>query len=225
MAVFSPDGTEQLTRGARSPDQVFSDRPGPGGQVDHAMIIGKMNRIAEQFRPASRGLPLLQNFNSLRQALNVASADQRLLVVANAPKRNLAKLDGKLRSVFADKEIIGKFHLDILDAQKDAGWERAIGGASPKPGLMIVYPSKFGLDGKAVAQLGLSATEKKIKQTLLDLNGQFSQTENRKDYATHVREGKRQGVKFENAIPYGEDRDGDGQADERGMRPGQGRLR
>jgi len=40
MAIFNPDGTEQLTRGARSPEQVFSERPGPGEQADSATIIG-----------------------------------------------------------------------------------------------------------------------------------------------------------------------------------------
>jgi len=185
-----------------------------------------MNRIALQFRPNSRGNPLLQDFDTLRLALNVASADQRLLVVVNAPQRSFAKQEGKFRSVFADKDIIGKFHMDILDPKADAGWAKVISRASSKPGVMLVYASKFGLDGRVVAQLGLADSEKTIKRTLLKLNQQFSQAEERKDYATHVREGRRSGIDFENAIPYGEDRDGDGKPDEKGAarQPGPSKL-
>lgn len=223
MAIFNPDGTNQLTRGARTPEQVFSDHRGPGAQADSATIIGKMNRIALQFPPITKGNPLLQDFDSLRQALNVASADQRLLVVVNAPRRSLAKQEVKLRAVFADDEIIGRFHMHILDPEQDAGWEKVISRASSKPGITIVYAGKFGLDGRAVAQLGLSGRAKTIKQTLLKINQQFSQAEERKDYASHVREGRRNGINFENTIPYGEDRDGDGKPDEKRRQQGQGR--
>lgn len=95
-------------------------------------------------------------------------------------------------------------------------WRKLLQGSSDEPGIMIVRASRYGLNGEIVAQLALG--EESIKAELLNANQKFAKVEERKDYSTHVRQGKREGVYFENAIPYGEDRDGDGQADPRRKR-------
>jgi len=42
--------------------------------------------------------------------MNVASADQRLLVFVNADKAEVKKLKPTLEQLFASEEIIGRFH-------------------------------------------------------------------------------------------------------------------
>jgi len=87
---------------------------------------------------------------------------------------------------------------------------------------MIVRASQFGLDGVSAVQLPLGTSAAKVKKALTFYNETFAQVEKRKDYETHVRAGRREGVFFENEIPYGEDRDGDGAADQKGK--GQGKA-
>ena len=72
--------------------------------------------------------------------------------------------------------------------------------------------------GKVVAELEPDADADAIEKTLLDANRAFSESEERKAYSSHVKDGRREGIYFENAIPYGEDRDGDGEIDHRGRR-------
>ena len=51
---------------------------------------------------------VLQDFLSFRQALNVASADQRLLVFVDGGKAATRKLTPTLQKLFADEDIIGR---------------------------------------------------------------------------------------------------------------------
>ena len=66
---------------------------------------------------------MLQEFNSFRQALNVASADQRLLVLVDADQKDREVLDVVLRQVFADPEVTGKFHLAFADPTGEEDWK------------------------------------------------------------------------------------------------------
>ena len=178
-----------------------------------------MKRIASEYQPKSDGAAELQDFLSFRQALNVASADQRLLVFVNADKAAVEKLSPTLKKLFADKDIIGRFHLDFV-SKEDAEWGKVIAGAPSEPAINVIRAGKFGLDGTAVSSLSLDTSLEDLKTGLLAENKKFSEVESRKDYAGHVRAGRRQGIKYETEIPYGEDRDGDGQIDQRGKRNG-----
>lgn len=220
FVVFDPQGTRQLSRSGRSPARgLGSNRRGPGGDMDNDSIIAEMNRIARRYEPTGqRGAAAMQDFNSLRQALNVASADQRLLVFVNVPESKRAEVEATLKPVFSDKEIVGKFHVNFFDKKTDQAWSKVIGGAKNDPSILIVRSDQFGLKGQAVKQLALDEKPARIKSALLEANQKFARVEKRKDYASHVRQGKRQGVYFENEIPYGEDRDGDGKADQRKSR-------
>ena len=220
FAVFDPQGKRQLTRSGRSPGWGLGDgRRGPAADGNNDSIVAEMNRIARRYKPEGKdGQARLQDFNSLRQALNVASADQRLLVLVNASSDQRVRLEKVLRPVFSDKEIVGKFHLNFIDQKTDRNWAKSIQDAKSAPGIMVIRSGQFGLKGQSVAHLTLDSDEKEIKSTLLEANRKFARIEKRKDYASHVREGRRQGIYFENEIPYGEDRDGDGKADQRKSR-------
>ena len=221
FCVLSPDGEERLSGTGRSPAMGLAPRGGRRGpDGDDDVVMEAMERIAKNYRPkGDPNTPVVQDFHSFRQALNVASGDQRLLLFVAAPAAEREGLRKSLRPVMGDPDIIGRFHADFGDTP-DAEWAENIDGAKSKPGMFIVRAGKFGQDGKLLAQLPLDATAAEIKASLLKANAEFAKTEERKVYRDHVSQGKRQRVYFENGMPYGEDRDGDGVIDQRkGRRP------
>jgi hypothetical protein len=97
FCVFDPQGKRQLSSAGRSPSQGLQTRggrgrgrggpsakPGSGTAAEddsHDNVIRQMQRIAGQFKSTGESEETaLQDFNTFRQALNVASADQRLLM-------------------------------------------------------------------------------------------------------------------------------------------------
>jgi len=208
FCVFDPQGQQQLSRAGRSPKTLVRGR---GGSDD--AIIAEMNRIASKFKPADVDSDaVLQDFDSFRQALNVASADQRLLLFVTSNKE---KMKSNLRTSLASEEFVGRFHLDFADAKTDGKWSEAVSGANAKPGIFLIQPGKFGLSGEIVQQLPDTATSEQIVEALKKCNEDFASVESRKTYREHVMEGRRKGVYFENEIPHGEDIDGDGKVDRR----------
>ena len=203
FAIFNPQGTRMLTRGGRSPSMAMSadrGRTDPSGR-ENAELIGKLNQISRQYRQtADTKTAELQDFNSLRQALNCASADQRLLIFVNCPKQQRDVVESKLKSIFSDKEIVGKFHLNFFNEKTDSEWARVIEGAKNKPSIVVVRSGQFGLEGRALKQLALDAADAKIKEALLEANEYFAKVEKRKNYEEHVQAGRRQRVYFENEI-------------------------
>ena len=173
---------------------------------------------AARFKPTDQdGEAVLQDFNSFRQALNVASADQRLLIFVNSEKESIQK---SLRTALADEEVAAKFHLDFADQKTDKKFNQLIMGVDNKPGLLIIQAGKFGQDGVVMKQLAEAATSEQILTALKECNEQFASTETRQTYSQHVMEGRRKGIYFENEIPYGEDLDGDGKVDRQKRRGG-----
>lgn len=211
FCIFDPHGKERLSRSGRSPSWLNTGR---GKRANDNEIIKSMERIASRFKPTaeSDGL-VLQDFNTFRQALNVAAADQRLLVFVNAEQKEHKKVEAALQRVFADEKVVGRFHLNFLNLKKDKSWSKVIEGASNKTEIAIIRAGAFGLDGILMDQLSFSDDADKIETAMLRANEKFASVESRKKYSTHVRSGKRKGIYFENEIPYGEDRDGDGKID------------
>jgi hypothetical protein len=201
FCLFDPQGGRQLTRSGRGPSAAFSKRGGNGEAVDAGEVAKQMNQIAAQFKPnRNKTGVVLQDFNSFRQALNVASADQRLLVCVNVEEKHRQQVESSLQEVFQDEDISGKFHLDFLDPGVDKDWSSSIKGKTNRPGILIVRSGTFGLDGVVMNQLSYSDDASEIKAALLKANEKFANLETRKKYAQHVQSGKRQGVYFENEI-------------------------
>ena len=225
FVVFDPSGTKHLSRTGRSPGQGLSTgRSGPGRKASNEVIIKRMQEIAADYvSSGNAGETQLQDFHSFRQALNVASADQRLLLFVNADEESRPQAVSSLQSVFSDTEVLGKFHLDFADAKTDAKWDESIKGANGNPGLIIIRSGEYGIDGTVVKQLELKSSPEQIKSALLSANEEFSMLEDRKSYSSHIKKGRRQGINFENEIPFGEDKDGDGKIDRRRKRSGRNR--
>ena len=202
--MLAPDGQEWLTRASRGPEQVL----GRSGATEALHRYALMYPAKADPKDA-----LVQDFHSFRQALNVASADQRVLVVINAPAEQEAKLRQSLRAVANDKSVIGRFHFDF---EQDGGWKANVTGTSEQPGIVLIHPGEFGITGKVLKQLPLNAPNEQIIAIMRQANTQFAATTEKKVYSQHVAKGNREGIYFEGAVPYGEDRDGDGEIDRRG---------
>ncbi len=71
-----------------------------------------------------------------------------------------------------------------------------------------------------MSKLELDAPLAEIKKAMAAANRDFAESTEKKVYSDHVSEGCRTGKKIEMAMPYGEDRDGDGEIDFGGGRRG-----
>ena len=207
FCIFDPHGERRLSAAGRSPS-VLADR---GAKENQQSIIREMARIAGKFDAGRPSDPaLLQDFDTFRQALNVAASDQRLLIAVTSDKTTCLE---RLRVVMSDDEVVGKFHLDLVDRSVDEDSLKSVVGVGKSNGVCIIRAGQFGLTGTIMRQIRAGADAATIKQALLACNAQFAATEKRKNYREHVAAGMRQGVYFKNEIPYGEDRNADGVID------------
>ena len=156
---------------------------------------------------------LVADAHTVRQVLNVASADQRVLVLVNGSKQQLETARESLKAVVNDDRIIGRFHFDLEEGNE---WRKSITGATDGPGIMLVNPGEFGLDGTVMQQLPLDTAASDIIKAMLAANETFSKTTKKKVYSEHVAKGSKLGIYFEGGVEYGEDRDGDGEIDRGG---------
>ncbi len=208
--IFDPQGTRKLTRSGRSPSAVVKGRGSPNARpgqadtdkrLDDATMIKEMQRISARYTPADTDAPaVLQDFNSFRQALNVAAADQRLLVAMNVKEKDQPQVKEKLEQVFSASDIVGKFHLNIMDPKVDAKWSSSVQGDTSDPGIYIIRAGTFGLTGVVMNRLPEETDVDEIKAALVVANDEYSIMETRKKYSQHVMAGKRQGIYFENEI-------------------------
>ena len=82
--------------------------------LGHRSSVIQMKTIAAKYPDKKDGSQaIVQDFHSVRQALNVASADQRVLVVVSGPADQTRQLRTSLQSVTNDERIVGRFHFDF----------------------------------------------------------------------------------------------------------------
>ena len=200
FCILSPDGKERLSASGRSPRQAL------GGD-----LVGALNGIAKRYKAKGEGPGAVPDFPNFRLGLNVASADQRLLVLVSGSEEELEGARKALPVVSGDAEILGKFHYDF--ESDPALWKEALSGETAKRGIMIVAPDAFGQEGKVMARLPLLIKGAELKKALLSANATFAKETPKKVYREHVRAGRRQGIEWKMPMEYGEDRDGDGEID------------
>lgn len=215
FCLLAPNGQDWLTRAGRGPEMVLG----------HRSSVVQLRTIAARYPDRMDGRQaIVPDFHSVRQALNVASADQRVLVLIAGPTDETQPLRNSLRAVASDPQILGRFHFDF-DASSD--WHSLVTGLKNPSGIILIRPGTFGMDGSVMTRLPLDTANQEIVDALKAVNVEFARTTKKKVYSSHVTEGFRRGIYFESAVPFGEDRDGDGQIDQRSSRPGslQGRDR
>ena len=179
FCLLAPDGEERLSRSGRAPWMAFGRR-GPRGdsKANNQATITAMEKVASDYKSkGTNGFPIAQDFHSFRQALNVASGDQRLLVFVAAPKSERESLRKTLRPVLGDDKIIGRFHADFIGESGDEKWHEAVKGKGGESGIFIIQADKFGQEGKVLASLKLDAKPAEIKTALLSANETFAKAE------------------------------------------------
>ncbi len=211
FVVYAPDGKKKLSASGRSPNRAFGD------------VEGSLEKIAAKYKATGSATnATLTDFHSFKQSLNVSSADQRLLVLTVAPKSSIAHTNAKVKKMFNDEQITGRFFYDTA-GKEDATWAENIKGVNQQTGIFIIRSGKYGTDGKVMKQLSLKASTEELKSALLAANAEYAKSEKRKVYNEHVSDGRKDGVDYRNTMPPGEDRDGDGKIDPKPERRGEGR--
>lgn len=207
FCLLAPNGQDWLTRAGRGPEMVLG----------HRSSVIQMKTVAAKYPEKKDGSQaIVQDFHSVRQALNVASADQRVLVIVSGPKEQTDDLRSSLQSVTNDERIVGRFHFDF---DETSDWHKQIKDLKAGSSIVVIRPGEFGMDGTVMKQLPLAAENSEIIKTLLVANSEFAKTTKKKVYSSHVSKGTKLGIYFESVVPYGEDRDGDGKIDHRGGPP------
>lgn len=214
FVVYAPDGKTTLSRSGRSPNHAF------GRNVEAGMA-----KIADKY-PAKAPLDkaTITDFHSFKQSLNVAAADQRLLVYSAKAVKMPKNAKQNLQDVFNDPEVRGRYFFDEM-GKDDKLWNTKIKGETEGSGIFIIRPGKYGTDGVVVKKLAWDATVNEMKTALKNANTEYAKTEQRKVYSEHVSAGRKDGVDYKNTMPPGEDRDGDGKIDPRPDREGRERKR
>jgi len=214
FCILAPDGKTRLSRSGRSPSALFGRRGGSVGEPE--AVIKKLKKMSSDYRVKdSMAEATLQDFHTTRQAINVASGDQRLLVLTVAGDDERSSTVETLQTVLNDSDVVSRFHHDFVESQSDASWEELVAGEQSETGYFVIQADSFGLKGEVVTELPLSSSPQELKKALLKANRSFASAEQRKVYREHVKKGRREGIHFEGGMPYGEDKDGDGVIDER----------
>jgi hypothetical protein len=204
FCILAPDGKEWLSNAARGPQMVLGRRSSTEQMAQYAFWFPAVADADEA---------IVQDFYTFRQALNVASADQRILILVHAPPERENDLRESLRAVANDQGIVGRFHFDF---DQNSEWKQSVEGDSGEHGIVLINPGEFGMTGKVMKHLPLDTGNADIISALAEANQQFAETTEKKVYSKHVAKGHSEGIYFEGAVPYGEDRDGDGQIDGKG---------
>lgn len=207
FVLLSPDGKPLTRKGSRSPLMTF----GSTQTTVDSMNIFSLDYVSKNLEQK----PDPQDFDSVKTSINVASADQRplILIICSADQRK--RLFEKMRYVFSYKDVIGRFHFDFETPNGE--WKKLLyGNIKSDEGIFIVYPDEFGQKGRIVKQLSLEVSNRNLVNELKSSNIQFVRVTPVKNYSSHIRKGRALNIFFEYEIPYGEDRNGDGIIDHRG---------
>lgn len=220
FCMFAPDGKTRLTKTGRSPQMVFNVKVDSTSESEetkrsNATVVKNLEKIATKYPlKNSESLHVLQDFHSFKQALNVASGDQRLLIYAVADSSEKSSFAETLRIVANHNEVLGRYHFDIA-GKDDTEWSKAIDGDTLKTGIFVIQAGEFGQSGEILAELSLDSNDQTIRAVLAQCNQQFAQSTLRKDYGAHVSKGRKSKVSYQDNMPWGEDRDADGEIDQR----------
>lgn len=212
FVVLSPDGKRELSRASRSPSMSFGAMRSEG-EVKMDTVLDALENILEKYAP--KGDPkqaAVPDFYSFKQALNISSADQRLLVFSVAPESKRTALREQLEQVSNASSIRGKFHYDTA-SNTDAEWSEVIDGVQHRTGHFIIRAGEFGLKGEVVGYLPLGTSPDRIKSLLLKINAVFMQSERPKNYAEHSSRGREMNISFSNNMSHGVDKNKDGAID------------
>lgn len=207
---MDPEG-KKLTRGSRSPSMTY-------GSVEN--FAAALEKTSAKYAPKAKAIEALPGLRDLRIALNVAAADMRpLVIVRGKDAKDAARLSAEVSKTAWAESAVGQCHYLVLDTAAE------FEGLSPEPGVTVVQPDPYGQGGEVLSH-SAAAKAGAAAKSLQDGMAKYK-AEARK-HRDHVREARREGIKWETAIPVtdkgsGRDRrSGDRQRGRRAPKEGAG---
>ena len=189
FGILSPDGKRKLSRTGRSPGMVYATPE----ELETAL-----REIASSQKTArAKTLAALPELPDLRLALDVAAADLRPLVVAHSTEpAELERMRAHLEAAAWDEALIGRLRYVVV-----AGEDGLEGFEDMKlePGISVVQPEAYGRGGQVLAHESPKASATRVERLLAKGLAAFDAPA--KNTRTHVRDGARQGIEWESAIP------------------------
>ncbi len=193
FVLMTPDTKENLCRPGRSPNFAFRSP---------SSLAAEMNKIAKVYKTsADLTNPILPQLKDVRLGLNVSSCDGLPSVICVADENNPADfMQNALAPLAYSKELAGKF---VYSTTTDASMLNSIENYSGQPGILLVEPGEYGLDGKLIKQFSPSTKPSVIENALIEYAGAAAKVS--KNHSSHVRTGMREGKAWKTEIPI-EDR-------------------
>ena len=155
----------------------------------------EMFEVSEKYpgKEKSTGRPNLPINKDLRRAINIASCDRQLLVIAHQLPKETIEILSKI--AWGDQHI-GQFAWEITSDENEFP---GAGMGNPKPGIFIGNPDEFGLKLNWLKTLSPNAKEEAILSALAEVSKTKRASE--KSSRQHVARGKRLSKSWESEIP------------------------
>ena len=167
FCVIAPDGEERLTRSGRGPQHISRD-------------FDDIAAIADRYK--SRGDILnshIPDFNSFALALNVSSADQKILLLIAGDEDEIVAAGKRIRSVVWNKNVMGRFNYDF--ESDSSSWTGPLSSKSKGSGFHLIRPGEFGLEGQIVMSLSLNASNSNLLKAMVVANRDYAKKHQEED--------------------------------------------
>ena len=189
FVMLAPDGKTRLSGTHRGPGGVV------GKNAGDSAFAAELTASAKKYK--SKGKPqTLPQALDFRRALNVASCDSQPLLVVVGPENAARKRAVQQVARLAwDKRFVGRLQYIVTNDTKQL---QAIGYDDAKPGILLVEPGTFGISGRVREALPLASTGSALANKVGAFLEAFRPPG--KDHRSHVRAGKREGVKWQTEI-------------------------
>ncbi len=189
FGILSSDGEEKLSPSGRSPSMVYESAQ------EFESALREIAR--EQKTDGKKPIAHLPELPGLRIALDVAAADLRpLVVVYSDDEAERTRLCERLERLAWSEAFVGRLRYVILDDEQDLEGFESVG---LEPGVSVVQAEAFGRSGAILAHAALRATARSLAEALS--TGQKAFDAKAKNVRAHLREGKREGIEWESALP------------------------
>ena len=172
FCVIAPDGEERLTRSGRGPQHISRD-------------FDDIAAIADRYK--SRGDILnshIPDFNSFALALNVSSADQKILLLIAGDEDEIVAAGKRIRSVVWNKNVMGRFNYDF--ESDSSSWTGPLSSKSKGSGFHLIRPGEFGLEGQIVMSLSLNASNSNLLKAMVVANRDYAKSTKKKVYLSLI---------------------------------------
>ena len=180
FAILAPDGTTPLVRSGRAPHQFR----------DAADLAETMKILSRDYKSKTlpSGAPLVEN---LRLALNVAACDHLPVVVSYAQTRaRQSELSQQLGPLAWDSDLQGQ----AIYCQASPAELRRY-RLTDSEGYLVLGPDEFGQSGTLLANFASLPTSVQLSAGLARYQpGHLTAQQ-------HIRQGHKQGVRWETRVP------------------------